>query len=145
MRRVLAVLLVLAIVPAVGSCGDDDKKTPASPSPVPDPNFPRAVLYPVGVFTFTGCTFTAPAACQFQANLENRGAGCAIRVEGITRLIDSVTNFQVGGAYRWALPAQQIVRPGEKVLYVINFVPISDAFRAGSYFTDVNWIDTSCK
>lgn len=146
MRRSLALLVMIAAAFAVGC--ERDTAAPTSPEPTPPtepPPFLRALIVPVGVYTFTGCTFGSNILCQFNASLENRGSGCAIRVEGTTRLFDVATQLQIGSVYKWALPAQQVVRPAERIPYVVNFVPLTAAQQAGSYLTDVNWIDTSCR
>jgi hypothetical protein len=137
-----SIALVIALA-AVASC----TRTPTAPEtptppPVVIPPTPRALLQPVGVFLFTGCT--VQGTCAFNAVLVNNGPGCAIRVEGTTRIFDA-TGLQLGAPYKWTLPASQIVQPAERVPYVVNFVPFDQALRAQSYSTDPLWIDTSCR
>lgn len=136
-------LLLLAL--ALGALGCDRQVEAVSPAPTPIPiATPRALLQPVGIFTFTNCTSIAPAFCAFTASLVNNGPGCAYRVEGTLRLFDRTGDLQLGGAYHFALPPLQIVQPGERVAYAVSFVPFDQALRAFSYTVDPLWIDTAC-
>lgn len=144
MRRSIALVVVLLLAAAC----DREIAPPSTPTPTPTPEpapTPRALLQPVGVHQFTGCiNATVDTTCVFVAALVNRGAGCGYHVEGTTRLFDA-TGLQLGGAYRWQLPAAQIVAADERVSYFVSFVPFAQATRVISYLTDVTWIDTPCR
>jgi hypothetical protein len=142
-RSAILLGLVLALAaPACDRTPNEPETPPATPPAAPAPTA-RALLQPVGVFQFFNCTVPPTSTCAFAATLVNNGAGCAYRVEGLVRLFD-VTGLQLGGPYRFALPATEIVQPGERVPYYANFVPIDQAIRAASYLTDPLWIDTPC-
>lgn len=137
----LITLLLLCVL--VIGCESDPAETPATPTaPAPPAPTLRALLQPVGVFTFPGCTFQS--TCTFAATVVNNGAGCGYQVTGTTRLFDT-TGLQLGGPYRWSLPPGQLVQPGERVAYAASFVPFDQAVRVFTYLTDVNWIDTPCR
>ena len=140
----LAVVILVALVAACDRTPNEPTTPPPATTTTIPPTTPRALLQPVGVFLFNNCTVPPTSTCAFNATLVNNGLGCAIRVEGTVRLFD-VTGLQLGGVYRFALPASQVVQPAERVAYLANFVPIDQAQRAASYLTDPLWIDTPCR
>jgi hypothetical protein len=136
-------LLTCLLVSAAGACGED-ADSPSSPSPMPPPAPTlRALLMPFGNFRWTDCIGSAQPSCTFAASLRNVGNGCAIRVEGTVRLF-SAQGFQVGTTYRFVLPPQQIVAPGEQIPYFVPFIPVFAATAATDYVVSPVWIDTPC-
>jgi hypothetical protein len=139
-------VVVLLVVAVLASC-ERTPDAPTNPAPTPTPTpvpTARALLRPNGTFTFDRCTFGPSVLCAFSASLLNEGVGCATQVQGTVRLFDSV-GLQLGNAYRFALPSQQIVVPNERVAFVVNFVPLEAAQRTVTNSIDPAWVDTPCR
>jgi len=147
LARVFLVLGCLLLLIAFLTGCERDPETPTSPAPttttIPAPTA-RALMQPTGSFLFNNCTVPPTSTCIFNGTLVNNGTGCAIRIEGTLRLFD-ITGLQLGGVYRFSLFSQQIVQPGERVGYVANFVPITQALATTTYLVDPQWIDTACR
>lgn len=133
--------LMLALALTVCACADDGG-TVTAPTPAPVPTA-RANLLPNGLFRWTDCFALPTPVCTFTATLRNAGAGCANRVEGSVRFFNSL-GLQVGGTYRFVLPAQQLVMPGETIPFFVPSVPSFVAQGTIEYTVTPVWVDTPC-
>ena len=111
--------------------------SPTAPSPPP---VPAADLVSHGNLTFTTCLADL---CSYQGEAVNNGAGCAVNVRGVTRLMNGDVQQAVDD---WILTPAQRIRPQEVFLYGDRFVFRRDILyvQGGTYLTSISWDNTPC-
>lgn len=153
--RMLAFLLTFG----VAACGGDSSPsrsptapTAAAPAPAPapaptPPPIPAATLQSSGQGGFRDC-LSLVQSCDFEASIQNVGAGCATQTTVVARFFDG-NNTQVGsdaqmGAVGASL-ASRTIRPQEIVAIAsINRVAQSTATTSRSYRLFPTWTNVRC-
>jgi len=133
MRRWLVPACALFVV---ASCGGS-----AKPPTAPDMSAAilPAQLNPTGQMTFSACT---DSGCPFEGEAANGGAGCAVNVRGVSRLLNQA-GAETGRA-EWSLPPTRRIAPGERFLYSGCCFTLAAASAPGTYHTTITWDNARC-
>lgn len=124
------------------ACGGENLQPLTAPTPPPAPS---ALLVAEARSEWVACNWLIPSSmggpqCALQGELRNRGSGCGVDVRGVTRFYNG--QQQVGAAYSWSLPADQIVRPNESVVYQTGLV--ANFTTTTAYVTEPSWTNVRC-
>ena len=124
-NRILSLCLTAALG-FVAACDD----SPSGPDRDADLN-PRGAL-----------DFSCGIGCGYEGEFFNSGLGCARNVRGVTRLLHG--DGREISRDDWALPASEVIRIRETVIYEGCCFSPPDVALMGSYRTEIAWDETDC-
>lgn len=129
LRRLILVACLLATV----ACGSD---SPTAPTPPPPPTPARIITVPGSrLLSVGGCSFV----CSYRGEARNAGAGCAIGVTGVTRVL---RGNQTVASDDWSLGIR-LIRPGEEFIYRVEF-DLADVQEGFLFSTTYSWTNVEC-
>lgn len=86
--------------------------------------------------------FSCGVNCSYEGEAENRGAGCARTVRGITRLFDG-DGTEIARD-EWSLESTRRIRVGETFLYEGCCFSVTQVNAARSTETEITWDESRC-